>query len=119
MKMATTTKKKAAAYRSTRDGVLIAAVTNMVSMHLSFQTQSVSYTCTKRIILPRLLRLPRRRSGRVGEHAAADHHSVTVEDRRLPRSRPGERLPEPHQGALRAATFERDDGCLLYTSPSP
>src|SRR5450759_5487442 len=78
MKMATSTKKKAAAYRSTRDGVLIAAVTNMVSMHLSFQTESVSYTSTKRIILPRLLRLPWRRSGRVGEHAAADHHIVAV-----------------------------------------
>src|SRR5665648_688807 len=110
MKMATTTKKKAAAYRSTRDGVLIAALTNMVSMHLSFQTKSVSYTCTKRIILPRLLRLPWRRSGRLGEHAAADHHSAAIEHRRLPRSRPGERLPEPHQGAPRAATFERDDG---------
>src|SRR5450756_2360168 len=110
MKIATTTRKKAAAYRSTRDGVLIAAVTNMVSMYLSFQTESVSYTCTKRIILPLLLRPPWRRSGRVGEHAAADHHSVAVEHRRLPRSRPGERLPEPHQGALRAATFERDDG---------
>src|SRR5450759_4770053 len=106
MKMATTTKKKAAAYRSTRDGVLIAAVTNMVSMHLSFQTESVSYTCTKRIILPRLLRLAWRSSGKVGEHAAAEHHIVAIEHRRLPRGRPGERLPEPHQDALRAETFE-------------